>query len=131
MDPLVYVLLLEGDHYHVGYTTQGGYTWRMQAHFNSGGSTWTRLHKPLKVLETKPGGKDVEREETLRIMREHGWQKVRGAAWTACNLRAPPVALRDPRPFVCLQSSCGAWEAPQQELGEQLAPDVLGASACQ
>ena len=130
MEHLVYILLLEGDCYYVGCTTQRGYPWRMQAHFNKEGSTWTRLHKPLKVLETKPGGKDVEREETLRTMQLHGWQNVRGAAWTACNLKLPPVALRDPKPSVYLQSSCEALKAPQQELGEDLASNFLEPSAC-
>ena len=133
MDSLVYIMLLEGDKYNVGYTSQRGYPWRMPAQFNKEGSAWTRLHKPLKVLETKRGGKDVERGETLRtmqMMQLHGWQNVRGAAWTACNLKLPPVALRDPKPSVYLQSSCEALEAPQ-ELGEELAPNMLEPSACQ
>ena len=130
MDPLVYILQLEGDNYYVGLTTQRGYPWRTQAHFNREGSAWTRLHKPLKVLETKPGGKDIEREETLRMMRQHGWEKVRGAAWTACNLRLPPVALREASPFACQQVSCEAWEVPQQEPAERLVPDEAEASVC-
>ena len=130
MDPLVYILHLEGDHYYVGYTTQRSFPWRMQAHFNGEGSTWTRLHKPLKVLETMPGGKDTEREETLRMMRLHGWEKVRGAAWTACNLRLPPVALSDPTPSAYQQVSCEAWGDQPQE-AERLAPDKQEGVACQ
>ena len=130
MDTLVYILQLEGDNYYVGFTTQRGYPWRMQAHFNGEGSTWTRLHKPLRVLETKPGGKDLEREETLRMMRSYGWEKVRGAAWTACNLRLPPVALREASPSACQQVSYEVWEVPQQEPVEGLVPDEKGVSVC-
>ena len=130
MDPLVYILQLEGGNYYVGLATQRGYPWRTQAHFNRDGSAWTRLRKPLRVLETKPGGKDIEREETLRTMGLHGWEKVRGAAWTACNLRLPPVALREASPSACQQVSYEAWAAPQQEPAEGLVLDEKGVSVC-
>ena len=114
----------------MGLATQRGYPWRMRAHFNREGSAWTRLHKPLKVLETKLGGKDVEREETLRMMKLHGWEKVRGAAWTACNLRLPPVPLREATPSACQQASYEAWEVPPQERVERLVLNEAEASVC-
>ena len=103
---VVYTLLLEGGKFYICYTTQRGYPWSTQAHFKSERSAWNRLHKPLKALTNMPGAKKLKWKETLGTTKLHGWQSVRDAAWTACKLRLPPVAVRDLAPSVCLQSAC-------------------------
>jgi len=82
-----YVLLLENDNYYVGITND--YNNRINSHLNNCGSSWTKLHKPIKVIEQFIGGKDNEREKTLEYMRKYGWDKVRGAGWTAVKIKKP------------------------------------------
>ena len=84
---MIYVLELENGKYYVGYSLL--YKHRIQKHFDGDGSSWTRLHKPVKVVEILEGTKDTEREVTLRYMRTHGWENVRGAGYTAIDIRKP------------------------------------------
>ena len=61
---VVYILLLEGNHYYVG--TTGNMEERMKAHFEGGGgSYWTMKYRPIKVLETVQGSDRKELEVTL------------------------------------------------------------------
>jgi predicted GIY-YIG superfamily endonuclease len=84
---MIYVLELANGKYYVGYSLL--YKHRIEKHFAGEGSSWTRLHKPVKVLEVVDGDKDTEREVTLRYMREYGWENVRGAGYTAVNIHKP------------------------------------------
>ena len=92
----VYCLLLEGGHYYIGYTTE--LDKRLAKHHKGMATAWTKLHKVVSILETiktdTVNGKALERETTLKYMTDKGWQKVRGAAWTQCNLAVPPVPFR-------------------------------------
>jgi predicted GIY-YIG superfamily endonuclease len=90
----VYVLLCESDNVYVGYTKN--LAKRLGSHFdNEGGSEWTRLYPPVRVMEIQECiGKDMERELTLKYMRTHGYEKVRGAGWTSTYLNGPPAELR-------------------------------------
>jgi hypothetical protein len=56
-----------------------------------GGSSWTKLHKPIEVVERFVGGKDNEREKTLEYMRKYGWENIRGGGWTAVNIKKPAL----------------------------------------
>ncbi len=89
----VYVLLCASDRVYVGYTQN--LTKRLASHFgDGGGSEWTRLYPPVRVLEVRACvGKDMEREQTLAYMRTHGYDKVRGAGWTSTFLPGPPAEL--------------------------------------
>ena len=44
----VYVLKLEQDKYYVGITEDEN---RINSHFNSTGSSWTKKYKPVSVVE--------------------------------------------------------------------------------
>ena len=44
----IYTLQLEKGKYYVGKTNNPQF--RLESHFNSNGSEWTKLYKPLKVL---------------------------------------------------------------------------------
>ena len=85
---LVYVLELENDKYYVGVTTNLNLRY-CQHVTGRGGAKWTRLHKPLRILSVEVGDRKVEREKTLEMMREHGWQNVRGGGWSQVNLKKP------------------------------------------
>lgn len=89
----VYTLLLEGSHFYVGQTND--LSRRLFQHFERGANAaaWTRLFKPVQLISLREGGLEEEREETLKLMRVHGWQRVRGGPWTAVDLQRCPRAL--------------------------------------
>jgi predicted GIY-YIG superfamily endonuclease len=78
--PLVYVLALADDCFYVGVTYN--LNQRLAQHMAGTGALWTRLHKPLKVLEivldVTPA---TENEVTLRLIEEYGPARVRGGSW--------------------------------------------------
>lgn len=81
-----YVLKLEEDRYYVG---KSAYLMkRLLQHFNAGGAKWTKLHKPIAVLEVSDN--NLERELTLKYMRTYGMDAVRGHAW--CMIILTPNA---------------------------------------
>lgn len=84
---MIYVLELENCKYYVGYSLL--HTHRIQQHFEGNGSSWTKLHKPIRIVELIEGDKDTERETTLRYMRLYGWENVRGGGYTAIQLHKP------------------------------------------
>ena len=88
---MIYVLELENNKYYVGYTTN--ISQRIESHFNGSGCSWTKYHKPIKLLETRDGGKSVEKQVTLEYMRRYGWENVRGYAYTAVILSGKPRCI--------------------------------------
>lgn len=48
----IYTLQLQNGKYYVGKTDNPQF--RLNSHFNSNGSVWTSLYKPIKVLELIP-----------------------------------------------------------------------------
>ena len=87
----VYTLELEGDNYYVGFSDD--VPRRVAEHFLLRGAHWTRLHRPVKVLEVVPGNKDLENAKTIALMCRLGWRKVRGGAWCATELKSMPIPL--------------------------------------
>lgn len=80
----VYALRLEGDRYYVGKTTN--FTARLNEHFTSGGSAWTRRYPPIEqvrlIVEPTSDLESTERAETLERMWLHGIENVRGWRYT-------------------------------------------------
>lgn len=96
IESYIYVLLLEGDYYYVGMSTN--IRLRLWEHFKMGkksGSAWTRKHKPLKVIHlSKIVGnitrlKEIENEVTLRLAKLKGFEKVRGAGFCLSTDNVP------------------------------------------
>lgn len=91
----VYELRLADNCYYVGSTSR--LRRRLQEHFmgeNENGfkcAYWTTAHHPLKVIGLTEFPSDIERpklekaetQATLRLMRQYGYQAVRGGAFTA------------------------------------------------
>lgn len=76
----VYVLELEDNCFYIGYTsnTQD----RINNHFKGKGSSWTKLHKPIKkLLQLDNVESIIEKYVTLEYMKTYGIDKVRGFAW--------------------------------------------------
>ena len=89
----VYVLRLEQNKWYVGFSDDVNR--RVQKHVRSGGSSWTRLYPVIEVYSVVPGaGTDYERLVTLSLMKQCGWENVRGAGWCSAYLAYPPMELR-------------------------------------
>ena len=87
---VLYVLQLEHGCYYVGQSS--GFEERVEDQFKGKGSAWTRVHRPIKVLSTRPAetknwklAEAIENQLTLTLMRTHGWQRVRGGFWTTVS----------------------------------------------
>jgi predicted GIY-YIG superfamily endonuclease len=81
------VLELEHGCFYVGQSASPEV--RIDAHLNGKGAAWTKLHRPVKLLERRPAeskdwkhAEDLENQFTLMMMRKYGWQRVRGGFWT-------------------------------------------------
>ena len=48
----IYVIELQNDKYYVGKTVNPHY--RIETHFTNNGAEWTKLYKPIKILELIP-----------------------------------------------------------------------------
>jgi hypothetical protein len=76
----IYVLELVGGKYYVGKTNNPGF--RLEQHFHSGGSVWTRNHSPVRVLELIDNCDDYDEDKYTRIyMDKYGIENVRGGSF--------------------------------------------------
>jgi predicted GIY-YIG superfamily endonuclease len=81
----VYVLECEDDKYYVGSTSNRKQRYRQ--HFaKRGGSTWTRLHKPIRVIDEYKRIPSrylmgMEAQKTAEYMMKYGVNNVRGAGY--------------------------------------------------
>lgn len=67
----IYVLQLENNKYYIGKTKNLNF--RMDQHFDSNGSTWTQINKPLKLLEINHNCDDFDEDKyTLKMMNQYG-----------------------------------------------------------
>jgi predicted GIY-YIG superfamily endonuclease len=78
--PSVYVLKLEDECYYIGITFN--LNLRMAQHWSSQGAKWTKLHKPVSIVEViYPATVENENEITLKYMKLFGKDLVRGGNW--------------------------------------------------
>ena len=76
----IYVLELVGGKYYVGKTNNPGF--RIEQHFHSGGSVWTRKYSPVRVLELINDCDDYDEDKYTRIyMDKYGIENVRGGSF--------------------------------------------------
>jgi hypothetical protein len=78
---VTYVLKLEEDKWYVGLTAN--LKQRLTQHFTGDGAKWTKLFKPVEVVELYSG--DREQEITERLMCQYGYRMVRGGNY--CMVR--------------------------------------------
>ena len=80
----IYILELENKKYYVGKTLNPNF--RLEQHFNSSGSQWTKKYKPIKVLEIILNCDNFDEDKyTLKYMEKYGINNVRGG--TFCELK--------------------------------------------
>lgn len=82
----LFVLLLEGNKYFVGYSSNPEF--RIRRHFAGKAAEWTTIHKPVEILTTRSLGFVTESaaaqaadSATIALMRKAGWKNVRGGSW--------------------------------------------------
>ena len=91
-----YVLELEDGNYYCGISQH--VCKRIGDHILNKGSRWTKLHKPVRVVETciimDADPKVWEKRRTLELMREYGWRRVRGGPFTRVQMNHAPACLK-------------------------------------
>ena len=76
----VYVLALENGCYYIGWTTN--LKRRLTQHFRGQATYWTKLHQPLRLLETIENATlRTEDEVTERYIQRYTQEKVRGGIY--------------------------------------------------
>ena len=76
----IYILQLEQGKYYIGKTSNPDF--RIEQHFQSGGSVWTIKYKPLSVFEIIPDCDDYDEDKyTRRYMDKYGIDNVRGGSF--------------------------------------------------
>ena len=81
----IYTLQLEQGKYYVGKTNNPQF--RLENHFTSNGSEWTKIYKPIRVLELKPNCDDYDEDKiTKQYMNKYGIQNVRGGSYSRITL---------------------------------------------
>ena len=80
----IYALKLKCCKYYIGKTTNPNF--RIECHFNSEGSEWTKIYKPEKLLELIKGDDYDEDKYTKIYMDKYGIDNVRGGSYTSVKL---------------------------------------------
>jgi hypothetical protein len=79
------VLKLQEGKYYIGKTSNPQF--RLESHFSNSGSEWTRIYKPIKVLEIIPNCDDYDEDKYTKIyMDKYGIDNVRGGSYTSIKL---------------------------------------------
>jgi hypothetical protein len=81
----IYILQLQNEKYYIGKTTNPSF--RLEQHFNSDGSNWTKKYKPISVLDIIPGCNDFDEDKyTIQFMEKYGINNVRGGSFCEIKL---------------------------------------------
>jgi predicted GIY-YIG superfamily endonuclease len=76
----IYTLKLEHGKFYVGKTNNP--VSRINGHVSNYGSAWTRMHKPLQLIEIIPNCDDYDEDKyTLKYMKKYGVDNVRGGSF--------------------------------------------------
>ena len=82
----IYILELVQHKYYIGKTKNPQF--RLDSHFNSNGSEWTKKYKPIRVVEIIPNCDDYDEDKyTIKYMEKYGINNVRGGSFCELNLR--------------------------------------------
>jgi len=86
----IYILQLEQGKYYVGKTINPSF--RLDSHFNSNGSAWTKLYKPIKMVELIPNCDDYDEDKyTKMFMDKYGVDNVRGGSFVSIELEESTI----------------------------------------
>lgn len=80
MATTIYVLQLTGNKYYVGKTND--VYKRVEEHMSGEGASWTKIHKPVKVIQTIPNTSPFDEDKTVKeLMSKYGIENVRGGSY--------------------------------------------------
>jgi hypothetical protein len=86
----IYILELEQGKYYVGKTINPSF--RLDSHFNQNGSAWTKLYKPIKMVELIPNCDDYDEDKYTRVfMDKYGIDNVRGGSFVSVELEQSTI----------------------------------------
>jgi predicted GIY-YIG superfamily endonuclease len=89
----VYTLLLERGRIYVGFTDRSVEERFSEHKAGRSGAAWTRLYKSVKVIhQIKNTDVYAETAQVLRMMQQHGIEKVRGGTYCSVKLNAEDIA---------------------------------------
>ena len=81
----IYILQLQNNKYYVGRTNNPSF--RLDDHFSSNGSVWTKKYKPISVLELIPNCDNYDEDKyTIKYMEKYGINNVRGGSFCEIKL---------------------------------------------
>jgi len=81
----IYAIQLDQGKYYIGKTNNPQF--RLENHFNSNGSEWTKIYKPLRVIEVKKNCDDYDEDKiTRQYMDKYGINNVRGGSFVSVKL---------------------------------------------
>lgn len=88
----IYILQLENNKYYVGKSNNPDF--RLNNHFNSNGSTWTKKYKPVQVLKLIPDCNNFDEDRyTKEYMSKKGINNVRGGTYCKIKLDNDEIEL--------------------------------------
>lgn len=86
------MLQLVGKKFYVGKTNNPEF--RLEQHFSSNGSQWTKQYKPLSVLEIISNCDDFDEDKyTLKYMNKYGINNVRGGSFCELKLNGDQIKV--------------------------------------
>ena len=93
----IYIIKLEDNKFYVRRTNNPQF--RLQEHFNSNGSEWTKKYTPISVLEIIKECDEYDEDKiTRKYMDKYGIDNVRGGSF--CQVVLPSIT------FTMLEKNC-------------------------
>ena len=81
----IYSLKLQSNKYYIGKTDNPNF--RLENHFDSSGSAWTKKYKPISIHRVIPDQVNHDEQRvTQDYMEKYGIDNVRGGAWVQITL---------------------------------------------
>ena len=81
----IYILKLESNKYYIGKSNNPER--RIKEHYSKNGSEWTKLYKPIELIELFESTDDFDEDKhTLKYMSKYGISNVRGGSFSEINL---------------------------------------------
>lgn len=88
----IYVLKLQNNKYYVGKTDN--LKRRLNQHIRGNGATWTKLYKPIDIIDLMEEEDNTEKDITLKYMQIYGCENVRGYCWCQTTNFHKPIVLK-------------------------------------